>query len=73
MPEWVSGNEPPRTGRSKEITKIEQKPGLIYGDPARGRAPKKRRGSRGPFLPKSADSQFFGGEGCIETATRKCR
>lgn len=70
MPEWVSGNEPPPPSKSKETTRLVQKPGLIYGDPAQQRAPARR--AKSPFLPKSANSQFFGGSGCIETATNKC-
>jgi hypothetical protein len=72
MPEWVSGNEPPASAKSKETTRFVQKPGLIYGDPAKGRGPAERK-KKSPFLPDSANSRFYGGSGCIESPGHKCR
>jgi hypothetical protein len=72
MPEWVSGEEPAST-KTKETTRLVQKPGLIYGDPAKERAPARRRAAKSPFLPNSANSRFFGGKECIESPGHKCR
>jgi hypothetical protein len=72
MPEWVSGNPPPAPARSKATTRFEQKPGLIYGDPRKGRAPR-QRATKSPFTPNSSNSRFYGGSGCIETPGHKCR
>ena len=72
MPEWVSGNPPPAPARSKATTRFEQKPGLVYGDPAKERAGARKKAAKSPFLSKSSDSRFYGGSGCLEGPGRKC-
>jgi hypothetical protein len=72
MPDWVSGNEPAPT-KTKETTRLVQKPGLLYGDSAKQQAPAKRKAAKSPFLPDSSNSRFFGGKDCIESPGHKCR
>jgi hypothetical protein len=71
VPEWISGSEPPAPAKSKETTRFAQKPGLIYGDPAKEREPAEPK-TKAPFLPDSANSRFFGGSGCIDSPGHKC-
>ena len=70
MPDWVSGNEPPRPAKPKESTRFVQKEGLIYGDPTKERAPARRKAAKSPFLPKASNSPFFGG--CGAKPGEKC-
>jgi hypothetical protein len=69
MPAWVSGNEP-TASKSKQTKRLEQKPGLLYGDPGKGRAPSRQRAAKSPFLPKASNSPFFGG--CGAKPGEKC-
>jgi hypothetical protein len=72
VPEWISDSEPPAPAKSKETTRLVQKPGLIYGDPAKERVPAERK-AKSPFLPNSANSRFYGGLDCIDSPGHKCR
>jgi hypothetical protein len=72
MPEWVSGNDPAAT-KSKKTKRLVQKPGVLYGDPAKAaKEDRDEKADKSTFLPWSANSKFFGGTGCIDTPTKKC-
>jgi hypothetical protein len=64
LPEWT---EPPQrnTGRSK-VTHIEQKDGLVYGDPkASNRYVRSKRSADPGGFSKKNNSRFYGGCGAL--------